>query len=190
MFERSLLFGKPWSFGGCFWRSQCLNLFSKWSGTSHTCKSSLPMVSPVPVSYRHPSYFSFQSFLTPASASLTPTSSPFLGWKPVSSPASMELQLWPILVSLLEKLNSWMILVILVTFLLITDFVRKRRPRNFPPGPQLFPFLGTIVDLRQPLHLEMQKVRTFLLLIIFYLLSDFCHLTCKAKVGPEEQAVY
>uniref|UniRef100_A0A8C0A144 Cytochrome P450 n=1 Tax=Anas zonorhyncha TaxID=75864 RepID=A0A8C0A144_9AVES len=51
----------------------------------------------------------------------------------------------------------WMLLVILVTFLLITDFVRKRRPRNFPPGPQLFPFVGTIVDLRQPLHLEMQK---------------------------------
>uniref|UniRef100_A0A8B9ICW4 Cytochrome P450 family 2 subfamily J member 2 n=1 Tax=Anser brachyrhynchus TaxID=132585 RepID=A0A8B9ICW4_9AVES len=70
----------------------------------------------------------------------------------------MELQLWPVLVYLLEKLNSWMLLVILVTFLLIIDFVRKRRPRNFPPGPQLFPFVGTIVDLRQPLHLEMQKL--------------------------------
>lgn len=93
----------------------------------------------------------------------------------------MDFRFWPI--SQLGKLNVSMLLVVLVMFLLIIDFVRKRRPRNFPPGPQLFPLVGTIVDLRQPLHLEMQKVRpswTFLLLIILYLFSDFCHLS-KAK---------
>lgn len=71
----------------------------------------------------------------------------------------MELQFWPGLVSLLEKLNVWMLLVVLVIFLLIIDLVKKRRPRNFPPGPQLFPLVGTIVDLRQPLHLVLLKVR-------------------------------
>ncbi|KAM9542433.1 cytochrome P450 2J2-like [Guaruba guarouba] len=69
----------------------------------------------------------------------------------------MELQFWPGLVSPLEKLNVWMLLVVLVTFLLIIDLVKKRRPRNFPPGPQLFPLVGTIVDLRQPLHLVLLK---------------------------------
>ncbi|XP_052522246.1 cytochrome P450 2J2-like [Tympanuchus pallidicinctus] len=68
----------------------------------------------------------------------------------------MEFRFWPI--SQLEKLNASMLLVVLVMLLLIIDFVRKRRPRNFPPGPQLFPLVGTIVDLRQPLHLEMQKL--------------------------------
>uniref|UniRef100_A0A803XKU5 CP2J2 protein n=1 Tax=Meleagris gallopavo TaxID=9103 RepID=A0A803XKU5_MELGA len=58
----------------------------------------------------------------------------------------------------LSWLNVSMLLAVLVMFLLIADFVRKRRPRNFPPGPQLFPLVGTIVDLRQPLHLEMQKL--------------------------------
>lgn len=98
----------------------------------------------------------------------------------MSSSAKMELQFWPDLVLLLEKLNGRMLLVILVTFLLIVDLVKKRRPRNFPPGPQLFPLVGTFVDFKQPLHLALQKVRapwTFLLLTIFYLFSDFCHQT-------------
>lgn len=83
----------------------------------------------------------------------------------------MELQFWPDLVSLLEKLNSRMLLVVLVMFLLIIDLVKKRRPRNFPPGPQLFPLVGTFVDFKQPLHLALQKVRapwTFSLLTISY----------------------
>lgn len=83
----------------------------------------------------------------------------------------MELQLWPDLVSLLEKLNGWILLVVLVMSLLIIDLVKKRRPRNFPPGPQLFPLVGTFVDFRQPLHLALQKVRapwTFSLLTISY----------------------
>ncbi|XP_054690173.1 cytochrome P450 2J2-like [Grus americana] len=70
----------------------------------------------------------------------------------------MELQFWPDLVLLLEKLNGRMLLVILVTFLLIVDLVKKRRPRNFPPGPQLFPLVGTFVDFKQPLHLALQKL--------------------------------
>ncbi|KAM9620025.1 cytochrome P450 2J2-like [Morphnus guianensis] len=70
----------------------------------------------------------------------------------------MKLQFWPDLVSFLEKLNGWTLLVVLVTSLLIIDLVKKRRPRNFPPGPQLFPLVGTFVDLKQPLHLALQKL--------------------------------
>uniref|UniRef100_A0A8C5NJ58 CP2J2 protein n=1 Tax=Junco hyemalis TaxID=40217 RepID=A0A8C5NJ58_JUNHY len=55
----------------------------------------------------------------------------------------MELQFWPDFVSFLKKLNGRMLLVVLVLSLLIIDLVKKRRPRNFPPGPQLFPLVGT-----------------------------------------------
>ncbi|XP_032923022.1 cytochrome P450 2J2-like [Catharus ustulatus] len=70
----------------------------------------------------------------------------------------MELLFWPDLVSLLKKLNGRMLLVVLVISLLIIDLVKKRRPRNFPPGPQLFPLVGTFVDFKQPLHLALQKL--------------------------------
>ncbi|XP_074454811.1 cytochrome P450 2J2-like isoform X2 [Larus michahellis] len=70
----------------------------------------------------------------------------------------MELRFWPDFVSFLEKLNGQTVLVVLVTFLLIIDLVKKRRPKNFPPGPRLFPLVGTFVDFKQPLHLELQKL--------------------------------
>lgn len=110
----------------------------------------------------------------------------------MSSSAKMELQFWPDLVSLLENLNGWTLLVVLITSLLIIDLVIKRHPRSFPPGPQLFPLVGTFVDFKQPLHLALQKVRapwTFLLLTIFYLFSDFCHQTCEARAASEELAI-
>ncbi|KAM6327207.1 cytochrome P450 2J2-like [Podargus strigoides] len=70
----------------------------------------------------------------------------------------MKFQFGDDLISLLEKMNGQMLLVVLVTFLLIIDLVKKRRPRNFPPGPQLFPLMGTFVDFQQPLHLALQKL--------------------------------
>ncbi|XP_009687467.2 cytochrome P450 2J2 [Struthio camelus] len=70
----------------------------------------------------------------------------------------MQILFWPILISLLEKLNGQILLVILIMFLLTIDLLKKRRPRNFPPGPQLFPLVGTFVDFKQPLHLALQKL--------------------------------
>ncbi|XP_067156919.1 cytochrome P450 2J2-like [Apteryx mantelli] len=66
----------------------------------------------------------------------------------------MQIPFWPILISLLEKLNAQ---ILLVMFLLIIDLLKKRRPRNFPPGLQLFPLVGTFVDFKQLLHLALQK---------------------------------
>uniref|UniRef100_A0A663M1N0 Cytochrome P450 2J2-like n=1 Tax=Athene cunicularia TaxID=194338 RepID=A0A663M1N0_ATHCN len=70
----------------------------------------------------------------------------------------MELQFWPDLLSLLEKLNGRVFSVVLVVGFLIPDLMKKRRLRNFPPGPQIFPLVGTFVDFRQPLHLALQKL--------------------------------
>ncbi|EMP36488.1 Cytochrome P450 2J2 [Chelonia mydas] len=70
----------------------------------------------------------------------------------------MQLRLWCILTSLWERMTAQTLFVILVVFLLIADHVKKRRPKNFPPGPLLFPFVGTIVDYKQPIHLTLQKL--------------------------------
>ncbi|XP_055485003.1 cytochrome P450 2J6 isoform X1 [Psammomys obesus] len=49
------------------------------------------------------------------------------------------------------------LLLAAVTFLLLADFFKNRRPRNFPPGPWSLPFVGNIfqLDFRQP-HLSIQ----------------------------------
>ncbi|XP_032651359.1 cytochrome P450 2J2 [Chelonoidis abingdonii] len=70
----------------------------------------------------------------------------------------MQQCLWCILTSLWEKMTPQILFVILVVLLLIVDHVKKRRPKNFPPGPLLFPFVGTVVDFKQPIHLALQKL--------------------------------
>ncbi|XP_062994276.1 cytochrome P450 2J2-like isoform X1 [Elgaria multicarinata webbii] len=57
-------------------------------------------------------------------------------------------------------LSLQVVLVFLAAFLLIADYVKRRRPRDFPPGPVPLPFLGNIldIDLKKP-HLAVQKLR-------------------------------
>ncbi|XP_062994266.1 cytochrome P450 2J2-like [Elgaria multicarinata webbii] len=57
-------------------------------------------------------------------------------------------------------LSIQVILVFLATFLLIADYIKQRRPRDFPPGPVPLPFLGNLLafDFKNP-HLGIQKLR-------------------------------
>uniref|UniRef100_A0A803T3W2 Uncharacterized protein n=1 Tax=Anolis carolinensis TaxID=28377 RepID=A0A803T3W2_ANOCA len=59
-----------------------------------------------------------------------------------------------------ETISLQVILGFLATFLLLTDYVKRRRPRGFPPGPIPLPFLGNLLsyDAKKP-HLYNQKVR-------------------------------
>ncbi|XP_058160793.1 cytochrome P450 2J2-like [Dasypus novemcinctus] len=46
-----------------------------------------------------------------------------------------------------------------VTFLFIADFLKRRRPKNYPPGPWGLPFIGSFLQLgfEQP-HLKLQQL--------------------------------
>nr|XP_028589127.1 cytochrome P450 2J2-like isoform X1 [Podarcis muralis]XP_028589128.1 cytochrome P450 2J2-like isoform X1 [Podarcis muralis]XP_028589129.1 cytochrome P450 2J2-like isoform X1 [Podarcis muralis]XP_028589130.1 cytochrome P450 2J2-like isoform X1 [Podarcis muralis] len=58
-----------------------------------------------------------------------------------------------------EALSLQVILVFLATFLLVADYKKQIRPRNYPPGPMLLPLLGNMlhVDFKKP-HISLQKL--------------------------------
>ncbi|XP_059111986.1 cytochrome P450 2J5-like isoform X5 [Peromyscus eremicus] len=57
-----------------------------------------------------------------------------------------------------SALNPWTLLLAIVTFLFLADFLKSRHPKNYPPGPQRLPFVGNFfqIDFKQ-LHLALQQ---------------------------------
>ncbi|NWX17315.1 CP2J2 protein, partial [Aegotheles bennettii] len=58
-----------------------------------------------------------------------------------------------------EGISFQVLLVFLVVFLLLADYMKRRRPKNFPPSPFSLPFVGHLylVDFKNP-HIMVQKL--------------------------------
>ncbi|XP_052572990.1 cytochrome P450 2J5-like [Peromyscus californicus insignis] len=69
----------------------------------------------------------------------------------ISSVGSLVAAFW-------SALNPWTLLLAIVTFLFLADFLKSRHPKNYPPGPQRLPFVGNFfqIDFKQ-LHLALQQ---------------------------------
>lgn len=43
-----------------------------------------------------------------------------------------------------DSISLQMLFVFLLVFLLVSDYMKRRKPKDFPPGPFSFPFLGNM----------------------------------------------
>ncbi|KAL0164507.1 hypothetical protein M9458_040260, partial [Cirrhinus mrigala] len=62
------------------------------------------------------------------------------------------------LTAILEILDFKGLLLFIVAFLLVADYVKNRKPANYPPSPVSLPFLGNVfnIDSKEP-HIYLTK---------------------------------
>lgn len=78
--------------------------------------------------------------------------------EPVSVPAMLAAA-GSLVAAVWAALHLRTLLLAAVTFLFLADYLKNRRPKNYPPGPRGLPFVGSIfqLDFEKP-HLSIQPV--------------------------------
>lgn len=71
-------------------------------------------------------------------------------------------------------------LIFLFVFLLLSDYVRNKAPKNFPPGPWSLPIIGHLHHIdHAKIHLQLAKVNTICIFVWM----------CKGETLCEDESV-
>ncbi|GAB1288647.1 Cytochrome P450, family 2, subfamily j, polypeptide 7 [Apodemus speciosus] len=77
----------------------------------------------------------------------------------VESPSKCRSSSWA--TTIWVSIHPWTLLLTALTLVLLTDYLKNRRPVNYPPGPWHLPFLGNLFQFHldmSHLHLEIQPL--------------------------------
>ncbi|NXX45498.1 CP2J2 protein, partial [Tricholaema leucomelas] len=80
------------------------------------------------------------------------------------------------LLFLWDSISFQMLLIFLTVFLLVADYVKRRKPKNYPPSPLALPFIGHLylMDFKDPTKTVQKLIKKFGDVFSMYMGSTAC----------------